>query len=159
MFKRIAVQTRQLRPMQLVRTYADAPVTDKLRLTLACPNKVLYEKQDVTQVNLPSTAGRIGVLANHVPSVEELTPGVVDVITGAETKSFFVAGGFATVTEGSELKVSAMDAYPLSAFNPQVVQTLLAEAQKNAASGDEEVAKQAKIELELLEALAAAVKA
>lgn len=142
----------------LARTYADAPAADKIRLTLACPDKVLFDQQDVQQVNLPSTAGRIGVLANHVPTVEELTPGVIDVINNADTQSFFVAGGFATVSEGSELKVSAVDAYPLSAFQPEAVQTLLAEAQKNASSTDEEVAKQAKIELELLEALAAAVK-
>lgn len=49
-----------------------------------------YKSQDVVQVNIPAESGEMGVLANHVPSIEQLKPGVVEVIeeSGA-TKSFF----------------------------------------------------------------------
>jgi F-type H+-transporting ATPase subunit delta len=33
------------------------------------------------QVNLPSTAGDMGILSHHVPTIVQLKPGVVEVIT------------------------------------------------------------------------------
>jgi hypothetical protein len=42
------------------------------------------------QVNLPAESGEMGVLANHVPSIEQLKPGLVEVIEEAGgSKQFF----------------------------------------------------------------------
>jgi F-type H+-transporting ATPase subunit delta len=39
---------------------------------------------------LAATSGDMGILANHVPSIEQLNPGVVEIIESAEiTKKFF----------------------------------------------------------------------
>jgi F-type H+-transporting ATPase subunit delta len=39
---------------------------------------------------LAATSGDMGILANHVPSIEQLNPGIVEVIESAEiTKKFF----------------------------------------------------------------------
>lgn len=52
--------------------------------------QALYKASDVQQVNLAATSGDMGILANHVPSIEQLNPGVVEVIESAEvTKKFF----------------------------------------------------------------------
>ncbi len=40
----------------------------------------IYKSQDVVQVNLPTESGEMGVLANHVPTIEQLKPGLVEVI-------------------------------------------------------------------------------
>jgi len=42
-------------------------------------------------VNLPSTAGDMGVLANHVPIIAQLRPGTVEVLDGKAPKKFFGA--------------------------------------------------------------------
>jgi len=39
---------------------------------------------------LAATSGDMGILANHVPTIEQLNPGVVEVVETAElTKKFF----------------------------------------------------------------------
>jgi F-type H+-transporting ATPase subunit delta len=42
------------------------------------------------QVNLPAETGDMGVLANHVPSIEQLKPGLVEIIEeSGGSKQFF----------------------------------------------------------------------
>lgn len=50
----------------------------------------IYKSQDVVQVNIPAESGDMGVLANHVPSIEQLKPGLIEVVeeSGA-AKQFF----------------------------------------------------------------------
>lgn len=80
----------------------------------------------------------MGILANHVPSIEALRPGVVEVVeSGNASKKFFsefrrdmgthnetnatiVSGGFATVHPNNKLTVNVVEAAPLDAFSPEV---------------------------------------
>lgn len=42
------------------------------------------------QVNIPGESGEMGILASHVPSIEQLKPGLVEVIEEAGgSKQFF----------------------------------------------------------------------
>ena len=46
------------------------------------------------QVNIPAESGDMGVLANHVPSIEQLKPGLVEVIEeSGGSKQFFCKSG------------------------------------------------------------------
>lgn len=102
----------------------------------------------------------MGILANHVASIEQLRPGLIDIIEegGAGSKQFFgmssryrrcklvesdldwrmlirsvhhsVSGGFAVVQPNSELSVNAVEAYALEDFSAENVKNLLAEANK-----------------------------
>jgi len=47
-------------------------------------------RRNSVQVNLPAESGEMGVLANHVPSIEQLKPGLVEVLEeGGASKKFF----------------------------------------------------------------------
>lgn len=139
------------------RTYAEA-TEGALKLRFALPHETLYPSSTVTQVNLPAKSGQIGILANHVPTVEQLVPGVVEVLEGSGSKKFFVSGGFATVQPDSTLCITSAEAFPLESFSAENVRSLLTEAQKNVSSSDEVVAAEAAIQVEVLEALQAALK-
>ncbi|KWU44415.1 epsilon subunit of F1F0-ATP synthase N-terminal domain-containing protein [Rhodotorula sp. JG-1b] len=144
------------------RGYAEvASNSDKLRLSLVLPHDIIYSSQDVVQVNLAAESGDLGVLANHVPSVEALKPGVLEVLEGAgESKKWFVSGGFANVHPNNSLTINAVEAYPLDAFSPEAIRSGLAEAQRVAGgSGTEEEKAEAQIEVQVYEALQAAIKA
>lgn len=138
------------------RTYATeaASASDALRLSLALPHQTLYSDSEVEQVNLPSVNGDLGILANHIPIVEQLRPGLLEIISkGGETEQYFVSGGIATVQPGNKLTISAIEAFKPTDIDAYAVKTLIADAQKRAESSDEVVVAEANIELEVLEAL------
>ncbi|KAF2792291.1 ATP synthase delta chain mitochondrial precursor [Melanomma pulvis-pyrius CBS 109.77] len=161
---RIVRAAARARPVAIARSlqrrgYADV-ASDKIKLSLALPHQAIYKSQDVVQVNLPAETGEMGVLANHVPSIEQLKPGLVEIIEEAGgSKQFFLSGGFAVVQPGSQLSINAVEGYALEDFSPEAVKNQIAEAQKIASgSGSEQDVAEAKIELEVLETLQAALK-
>ncbi|MCJ1397066.1 delta subunit of the central stalk of mitochondrial F1F0 ATP synthase, atp16 [Xylographa trunciseda] len=131
------------------RGYADA-VSDKIKLTLALPHQSIYKSTDVVQVNIPAESGEMGVLANHVPSIEQLKPGLVEIIEeSGGSKQFFLSGGFAIVQPNSQLSINAVEGFPLEDFSAEAVRSQISEAQKIASgSGSEQDIAEAKIELE-----------
>ncbi|KAF8578010.1 epsilon subunit of F1F0-ATP synthase N-terminal domain-containing protein [Ramaria rubella] len=139
------------------RGYAEA--TDKIKLSLVLPHQSLFTSTDVVQVNIAASAGDMGILANHVPSIEPLRPGVLEVVeSGSSSKKWFVSGGFATVHPNNNLTINAVEAAPLEDFSPEAIRANLAEAQKVAAgSGSEEDKVEARIEADVYEALQHAV--
>ncbi|KAI0254133.1 epsilon subunit of F1F0-ATP synthase N-terminal domain-containing protein [Lactifluus subvellereus] len=130
------------------RGYAEA--TDKIKLSLA-----IFTSTDVVQVNLSAATGDMGILANHVPSIEPLRPGLVEVIEGAgSSKKWFVSGGFATVHPNNKLTVNAIEAAPLESFSSEAIRANLQEAQKVlSGNGSEEDKAEARIEADVYEAL------
>ncbi|EFE42440.1 hypothetical protein TRV_02805 [Trichophyton verrucosum HKI 0517] len=71
------------------RTYATA-VADKLKLSLVLPKETIYKSADVVQVNIAAESGDMGILSSHVPSIEQLKPGLIEIIEeGGQTKKFF----------------------------------------------------------------------
>ncbi|KAG8623438.1 hypothetical protein KVT40_008414 [Elsinoe batatas] len=147
------------KPIVARRGYADV-AADKIQLSLALPHQSIYKSQDVVQVNIPAESGEMGVLASHVPSIEQLKPGLVEVIEeSGGSKQFFLSGGFAVVQPGSKLSINAVEGYAVEDFSAEAVRNQISEAQKIAnGSGSEQDIAEAKIELEVLESLQAALK-
>lgn len=71
-----------------------------------------------------------------------------------------VSGGFATMNPDSSLNINAIEAFPVEEFSAEAVRNGLAEAQRLVNSGATEEEKiAAKIEVEVFEALQAAINA
>ncbi|WRT66860.1 ATP synthase F1, epsilon subunit [Kwoniella shivajii] len=141
------------------RGYAEA-ADGKLQLSLVLPHQSLYSSAGVIQVNLPAATGDMGILANHVPSVEALRAGVVEVIeeNGQAGKKWFVSSGFATVHGNNTLTINAVEAYQLDKFSPENIRSALADANRVLSSSAPESEKaEARIEVEVFEGLQAAL--
>lgn len=137
-----------------VRTYATEATAQDFQLLLTVPYAAIFNKKPVKQVNVPTISGELGFLSQHVPVIEQLVPGVVEVIfEGAESEKFFVSGGFAAMQPDNLLSITAVEAFKPEDFSPESVKSLLAEAQKNVSLADEAVAAEAAIQVEVLEAL------
>ncbi|KAI8063611.1 ATP synthase [Gongronella butleri] len=147
--------------VQSLRAYATeaAAASDKLALTFVLPHKALYNKVTVNQVNLAATSGDMGILANHVPTIEQLNPGIIEIIESAEvTKKFFVSGGFAIVNPDNTLNINAVEAAPLEEISAERVQSALAEAQRLAANAtDDKTKAEANIQVQVYEAIQSAL--
>lgn len=74
---------------------------------LKCP-QAIFTSTDVVQVNISAASGDMGILANHVPSIEPLRPGVVEVIesTNASKKWFSEWYFFFTLMPSADLRCS-----------------------------------------------------
>ena len=82
-------------------------------------------KKTITQVNISTTDGDVGILLNHVPSIFQLKPSMVSFIGGSEAvESYFVSGGFAVINADSTLDINATDyafaarVYPIPGHAP-----------------------------------------
>ena len=91
-------------------------------------------------MNIPAESGDMGILSNHVPSIEALRPGLVEVIESQGSQKFFgwllprpfssftdipgnavlVSSGFATVHPNNKLTINVVEAAPLEDFSIEV---------------------------------------
>ncbi|KAI8924078.1 F1 complex, delta/epsilon subunit of ATPase [Entophlyctis helioformis] len=141
------------------RSYAtEAKGGSKLVLNFAVPHQAIHRAVEVKQVNLASTDGSMGILANHVPTIAQLKPGVIEVIGNDKTEKFFVSGGFAIVNPDSTLNINAVEAYPIAELDIEAAKRALGEVNKKLATGSEEDKITARIQAELFEAVVAAAK-
>lgn len=140
------------------RSYVEA-TSNVLKLQFSLPHETLFSGTAVNQVNLPAQSGKMGILANHVPTIEQLSPGVVEIFEeGIASKKFFISGGFATVQPGSILSITAAEAFPLESFSQENIRSLLSEAKNKLTDPNEQVAAEAAITVEVLEQLENATK-
>lgn len=52
--------------------------------------QAIFSSQEVTQINIAAVSGDMGILANHVPAIEPLKPGVIEVFESAgQSKKWF----------------------------------------------------------------------
>ncbi|KAF8731558.1 hypothetical protein AX14_004711 [Amanita brunnescens Koide BX004] len=158
-FRLLASAARRASTLALGRRAYATEVSDKLKLSLVLPHEALYSSVDVTQVNIPAETGDMGILANHVPSIEAVRPGLVEVIeSNGTTKKFFASGGFATIHPNNKLTINVIEAAPLENFSVEAVRTNLQEALRVAnGNGTEAEKTEARIEADVYEALQAAL--
>ena len=122
--------------------------------------QVFYNNADVKQVDVPSYSGNFGILANHVPALAVIKPGVVTVFENdGNAKKYFVSSGTVTINDDSSVQVLAEEAVPVDWLDASAAKQVLSEAQAKAGKGGSEQEKaEAAIALEVGEALVKAVE-
>ena len=100
----------------------------------------MFKNREIRQLNISTSEGDIGILANHVPSIHQLVPGPITALSSSdqgEEETYYVSGGFVIVNPDAKVDVKALDAYPLDQFDWDRIQVGLkdAEAQLGKTSG------------------------
>ncbi|XP_075707151.1 ATP synthase F(1) complex subunit delta, mitochondrial [Rhinoderma darwinii] len=145
-----------------VRCYAEAAPAGSpaMSFTFASPSQVFYNGANVKQVDVPTTTGMFGILANHVPTLQVLRPGLVTVLSeeGTTTK-YFVSSGSVTVNADSSVQLLAEEAVTLDMLDPSTAKSNLEKALVELQSASDEVVKaEAQVNLEACEAIVKALE-
>ena len=139
---------------------ASRALATQMKFTFSSPAEVFYNQStSVTQVDVNTLAGAAGILANHVPILAALKPGVV-VVTESEgaVKKFFVSSGSVAVNADATVQLLAEEAFPLDAMDPRAAEEALSSAKSALASASNEVEKAtAQIQVDTAEAIIRAV--
>jgi len=61
------------------------------------------------QVNIPAESGEMGILANHVPSIEQLKPGLVEIIEESGGSKQFFRAPTPTYFQRNKCSVATLD--------------------------------------------------
>lgn len=68
------------------------------KLKIVTP-KGIYKETDIEMLNLKTTAGQIGILANHIPLASAIDISEMNYIENGERKTFAISGGFVYVND------------------------------------------------------------
>ncbi|KAI8810488.1 F1 complex, delta/epsilon subunit of ATPase [Cladochytrium replicatum] len=142
-------------PFARSRLYATeaAASKGKLLINFVLPHQTILKSHEATQVNITSTDGEMGILADHVPTIAELVPGLVEIF-GDKPQKYFVSGGFAVINPDSTLNINAAEAFPLDQIDFDAAKRQLEEANRKVSSATTEADRAAaKIEIQVYEAL------
>ena len=135
---------------------------EQLTLNFAIPHRAIVNRKEVKSVTIPGRDGAMGLERSSPPIVAELKPGVVRVdFLDNSTEEVFIPGGFAFKHANNMIYVSAPEAVKLEHVDVEALRARNAEAAQKlagAAAGSKEAAE-AKIVLEVYNALSKAVKA
>ena len=86
-----------------------------------------------SEVQIPGAEGDLTAMEGHTPTITTLRPGVLKAVAASGTQAYAVTGGFAEIT-ASSVSVLAEQAIPLAEATAPVLDALIADAQKRAAS-------------------------
>lgn len=78
-----------------------------MKFRIVTPERVVHEEDDVESITLPTKAGQITVLKNHLPLVSVLAPGELIVRKGGTETPMAVSGGLVEVIKGNEIVILA----------------------------------------------------
>jgi len=141
------------------RTYADEAAATGLSLSFTSPAAAYYTDKVVHQVNVPGLTGGMGILANHVPVLTCLAPGVVSVYETADTaKNYFVSSGTISVNSDSTVHIIAEEAVPVEDLDISAARAGLDAANAKLGSADPLEKAEAEIAAEVHAAMVKALE-
>ncbi|CAH8638998.1 unnamed protein product [Schistosoma margrebowiei] len=157
LFRRVAIFRL---PSQLRSIRTSTRCLTELKLTFASSAQAFYNNVAVKQVDVPTLNGRFGVLAEHVPTVGCLKPGIVAVTENdGSVKKYFVSSGIVTVNSDSSIQVLAEEAASLDQLDPDAVKDGMSRAQSELSSATTELGKtEAQIAVEAFEEMSRALQ-
>lgn len=116
----------------------------QLQCIVVTPESTVLDEL-VDFVALPLYDGEIGILPGRSPMIGRLGYGELRLVTGGQSRSYYVDGGFVQVA-ANVVSVLTNRALPAAAVDTKVAAEHLAEARARKASGDEMLAVRERLE-------------
>eukprot|EP01024_Parvocaulis_polyphysoides_P060497 TRINITY_DN6606_c0_g5_i1.p2 TRINITY_DN6606_c0_g5~~TRINITY_DN6606_c0_g5_i1.p2 ORF type:complete len:213 (-),score=33.40 TRINITY_DN6606_c0_g5_i1:458-1096(-) len=131
---------------------------NKLNLNLYLPHQTLFKNSPVEMAVVPAVTGDFGVMSDHVPTIAELRPGVLQVFkTSTDIEKYFVSSGFVFVHPDNTTDICAVEACKLDDVDGTAVSQALREWEGRLNAGTEYEQVVAQIGVEVYSALESAL--
>ncbi len=79
----------------------------KLQLKIITPDSIIYEGDDVSYVNVMTTAGELTILADHIPLISTIKTGQIKVGKGDDVFALAVSSGILEVQKAGKVVILA----------------------------------------------------
>merc|ERR1712072_231084 len=114
-----------------------------MKFTFASPAASYYNAAtNVTQVDLPTTEGRIGILPNHVPSIGTIAAGWATVFEqGGASQRVFVSSGSFTINADGSVSIACEEAVAEADIDMDLAKKELVAAQSAVAAAKDDLAR------------------
>lgn len=112
-----------------------------MQVDLVSPERRLASLE-ATSVEIPAAAGDMTVMADHVPTITTLRPGVLRIHSGGAVQEYLVTGGFAQI--GSAVSVLVEEAHAKADLSSDIVKSMLEKAQAAADAAPADAADDAR---------------
>jgi F-type H+-transporting ATPase subunit delta len=151
----------QIRNSQQQLRYIARTMATEMSFTFSSPAEVIYNQaKNVKQVDVSTLSGSVGLLANHVPILAALRPGIVTVHeTEGKVNKYFVSSGSVAVNPDSSIQLLAEECFALDKLDLKAAQEQLSEGQRSlSAAGNDRQKAEAQITIETAEAVIRALQ-
>ena len=101
-------------------------MSDKFIVEIITPDNSIL-KAEVTDVNIPSYEGQMGILKDHIPLITFLRPGIITIL-GQEEKKYYVEEGTVEFSNNN-LLILTSKVRDLSDLNQSSIEDLLNQAE------------------------------
>ena len=98
----------------------------QLHLKIVTPEKLLFD-EEVSQVNVSTDLGQLGILPNHASLMAKLTPGELIIKKGTKTDVLAIGDGFLQVSDNTLTVMT-----DLASFADDIDEKVVEEAKKRA---------------------------
>lgn len=110
-------------------------MAEGVKIEIVSP-EVLVLSAEARSVTVPGAEGYMTVLGDHAPVMTVLKPGFVTVVdTGGADSRYFVAGGFADISDAG-VTILAEEARPAAEFGRAEIEARIATAQQALAAAE-----------------------
>lgn len=158
---KIALNFRNQNSLKMMRRFLTTPVRTMaaeaatgMKFTFSCPAAVHYQDAtNVSQIDLPTGTGMMGILPQHVPTIGVLAAGWATVYSGANASRYFVSSGSYTITDSGAVMIAAEEALAESEIDMEAAKKQLVAYQAKVSVGSDVEKAEAQIAVEALEAM------
>ncbi|MFH4980702.1 hypothetical protein AB6A40_007411 [Gnathostoma spinigerum] len=158
-FRRVTKSYATASPTQTSSKSHSVEASEELKLIFATPRRAIFDEAVVKQVDVPTVAGYVGILAKHVPILGVLRPGLVQVHkTDGEVVKMFVSSGTLSMNIDGTCQVLAEEATEPEHLDETLARQHLESAQRRVQEGGSDIEKaEAYIAIEVCEAILKAI--
>ncbi len=80
---------------------------ESLEVKIVTPEKVVYDSFGISEITIPTMAGEITVLPNHIPLIAPLKTGEASFVKDGVRLALAISGGVLEIREGNQIIILA----------------------------------------------------